>query len=77
MGSFARIIHYLELYLDRHPGDTSVLFCLATLYAREGRLAEARQSLLALLALEPDKNEAANLLEEVRLASAETMGVSS
>jgi tetratricopeptide (TPR) repeat protein len=70
MGSFAKIIHYLELYLDKHPGDTSVLFCLATLYARQGRLTDARESLLALLSLEPDKNEAADLLEEVRLASA-------
>ena len=76
MGSFAKIIHYLELYLDKHPGDTAVLFCLASLYARQGQLASARDSLLALLALEPDKNEAAELLEEVRLASfAETTGI--
>jgi tetratricopeptide (TPR) repeat protein len=76
MGTFSKIIHYLEVYLDRHPGDTSVLFCLATLYAREGRLAKAREVLLDVLALEPDKAEAACLLEEVRgsLAQAQLQG---
>jgi len=65
MGSFAKVIYYLEVYLDRHPGDTAVLFCLATLYAREGLLSKARQALLDVLALEPDKNEAAALLSAV------------
>ena len=71
MGTFSRIIHYLEVYLDKHPGDTSVLFCLATLYAREGRLARAREILLDVLALEPDKAEAAELLKEVHGSLAE------
>lgn len=66
MGTFSKIVHYLEVYLDRHPGDTSVLFCLATLYAREGQLDRARETLLNVLALEPDKPEAAELLEEVQ-----------
>ena len=65
MGTFGKIIQFLELYLDRHPGDTSVLFCLATLYAREGKLAQAHQSLMTVLALEPDKVEAQRLLDEV------------
>ena len=26
MGSFAEVIHYLEVYLDMHPGDISVMF---------------------------------------------------
>jgi tetratricopeptide (TPR) repeat protein len=65
MGTFAKVIHYLEVYLQRHPGDAAVLFCLATLYAREGQLETARQCLLSVLALEPDKQEAANLLQEV------------
>lgn len=65
MGTFGKIIRYLELYLDRHPGDTSVLFCLATLYARDGKLEQARQMLLTVLTLEPDKPEALNLLNEV------------
>jgi len=71
MGTFAKVIHYLEIYLDRHPGDTSVLFCLATLYAREGRLENARESILSVLALEPGKPEAKQLLREVRKQLAE------
>lgn len=66
MGTFAQVIHYLELYLNRHPGDASVLFCLATLYAREGQLERAEDCLLSVLALEPGKAEAARLLEQVR-----------
>ena len=66
MGTFAKVIHYLEVYLDRHPGDTSVLFCLAALYAREGRLEDARGCLLSVLALEPRQPEAEQLLREVR-----------
>ena len=66
MGTFAKVIQYLEVYLDRHPGDSAVLFCLAALYAREDRLEDARQCLLSVLALEPDKPEAAELLREVR-----------
>jgi len=66
MGSFAKVIHYLEMYLDRHPGDTSVQFCLATLYAREGKLELAEKTLLNVLVLEPDKPEARDLLHDVR-----------
>jgi cytochrome c-type biogenesis protein CcmH/NrfG len=66
MGTFGKIIHYLEIYLDRHPGDTSVLFCLATLYAREQRLADAQQALTTVLVLDPGKPQAVNLLAEVR-----------
>lgn len=70
MGSFEKIIHYLRTYLQRHPGDTSVLFCLATLYAREGRLDEAYEALLDVLALEPDKTDARKLLDDVESALA-------
>ena len=62
MGSFARIIHYLQLYLAGHPDDASVLFCLAALHAREGRLALAERDLRRVLSMEPDKKEAAELL---------------
>lgn len=65
MGTFWKIIHYLETYLDRHPGDTSVLFCLATLYARDGQHDKAREALLRVLALEPSKSEAAEMLHEL------------
>jgi hypothetical protein len=65
MGTFGKIIHFLEVYLDRHPGDTSVLFCLASLYVKEDDLRRARELLLDVLALEPGKPEAAELLHDV------------
>jgi len=65
MGSFAQVIHYLELYLDMHPGDGSVKFSLAALYVKEGRLAEAGTLLRDVLTLNPENVDAANLLEEV------------
>ena len=66
MGSFARVTGYLQAYLDRHPGDTSVLYCLATLQARDGRFGEAEAALETILSLEPENAEADGLLEEVR-----------
>ncbi|MBN2133948.1 MAG: tetratricopeptide repeat protein [Sedimentisphaerales bacterium] len=65
MGSFAKVIYYLEVYLQMHPGDTSVLFALAALYLKDSRPEQARNTLLNLLALEPTNRDAANLLEEV------------
>lgn len=65
MGSFAKVIHYLELYLNMHPGDTSVMFSLAALYMRDGRLEQSRKTLLDVLTLDPDNQDAADLLEEV------------
>jgi len=66
MGTFARVIHYLEVFLDMHPDDASVLFCLATLYARDGRLYEARDALVKVLSLDHDKKEATSLLARVQ-----------
>ncbi|MBN1796318.1 MAG: tetratricopeptide repeat protein [Sedimentisphaerales bacterium] len=65
MGSFAKVIHYLEVYLQMHPGDASVMFSLAALYMKDGRLEESRDFLRDILALEPENKEASNLLEEV------------
>jgi tetratricopeptide (TPR) repeat protein len=65
MGSFARVIYYLEVYLQMHPGDTSVMFALSALYLKDGRNEQAKDMLLDLLALEPTNQDAANLLEEV------------
>ncbi len=65
MGSFAKVIYYLETYLNIHPGDGSVLFCLAVLYMKEGRFEQSKKSLLDILALDPANQEAVNLLEEV------------
>jgi Flp pilus assembly protein TadD len=65
MASFARVIHYLEVYLEMHPGDTAVMFALAALYHKDGRAEDARNMLLSLLALEPGNRDAGSLLEEV------------
>jgi Flp pilus assembly protein TadD len=65
MGSFAKVIHYLQVYLNGHPADTSVMFCLAALYMKDGRLEESRQVLTGLVAMDPDNKDATNLLEEV------------
>lgn len=65
MGSFAEITHYLEVYLDMHPGDTSVMFPLASLYMKDGRFEKSKQVLLDLLALDENHKDAIDLLEEV------------
>lgn len=65
MGSFGKIIHYLEVYLESHPGDTAVMFALAALYMKDSRLPESRKILLDVLALTPANKDAADLLEEV------------
>jgi tetratricopeptide (TPR) repeat protein len=70
MGSFAVIIRYLEIYLAGHPRDVAVLFCLATLYARDGELHKARGVLRTILGLEPAKAEALDLLAQVEAALA-------
>ena len=65
MGSFEKIIHYLRIYLDMHPGNTSFMFALAALYMNDGRSDEAREILRNVLALEPEHKDATDLLEEV------------
>jgi tetratricopeptide (TPR) repeat protein len=65
MGSFEEIIRYLQVYLDMHPGDTSVMFALSALYMKDYRLTESRKILNDILALQPEHKDAANLLEEV------------
>lgn len=76
MGSFAKVIYYLQVYLDMHPGDLSVMFALSALYLKDGQTEQARDMLQNLLALEPTNQDAANLLEEVEhtLAGAGQVG---
>ena len=64
-GSFSKVIYYLELYLDIHPGDSAVKFSLAVLYLRDERFVEAKKVLMDILVLDPSNEEARNLLEEV------------
>jgi len=72
MGSFAKVIHYLELYLSMHPGDTSVMFSLAALYLKDNQFEQSRKILLDVLTLDPANKDAANLLEEVEHSLAKT-----
>jgi len=65
MGSFSRVIYYLEIYLDSHKGDTSVMFCLAALYTKDDKFEQSKKMLSGIMALEPDNEDAACLLEEV------------
>jgi tetratricopeptide (TPR) repeat protein len=65
MGSFAKVIYYLQVYLQMHPGDTSVMFALSALFLKDGQTGQAKDMLQDLLALEPMNQDAANLLEEV------------
>jgi tetratricopeptide (TPR) repeat protein len=65
MGSFAKVIHYLELYLEMHPHDRSVMFSLAALYVKEGCFEQSRKILLDILTSDSGNKDAINLLEEV------------
>lgn len=65
MGSFEKVTHYLELYLDMHPGDISVMYPLAALYMKDGKIENSRDMLKDILVLDPENVDAANLLEEV------------
>ncbi|MEK7992420.1 MAG: tetratricopeptide repeat protein [Planctomycetota bacterium] len=72
MGSFAKVTHYLEVYLDMHPGDVSVMFPLAALYMKDGRFEDSKRVLQDLLALDKNHKDAADLLEEVEHGLAQT-----
>ena len=65
MGAFSKIMHYMEVYLDMRPGDTAIMFCLATLYMNDGQFSKAKKVLSNVLILDPANRNAANLLEEV------------
>ena len=65
MGSFSKVIYYLQVYLDEHPGDMTVMFCLATLQLKDNQPHKAKELLLNILALDSNNTDAVNLLEEV------------
>jgi len=70
MGSFEKVTYFLEVYLRMHPGDNAVMFCLATLYVKDGRLNSARGMLIDVLDADGENADAAALLEEVEHALA-------
>ncbi|MHC5083179.1 MAG: tetratricopeptide repeat protein [Planctomycetota bacterium] len=65
MGSFGRVIDYLKHYLEKHPADVSVMFCLATLYVKDRQLPQSHQLLADIMLLDPDNSDARDLAEEV------------
>ena len=73
MGSFAKIIHYLEVYLDMHPNDSTVMFTLATLYIKEDQFEKSKKMLLKIREISPDNEDAESLLEEVEQNLARTI----
>jgi tetratricopeptide (TPR) repeat protein len=77
MGSFEKVTYYLKSYLNMHPGDISVMYPLAALYMRDGRLEESKLFLRNILALDDKHKDAISLLEEVehKLACEQQTGV--
>lgn len=65
MKSFSKVIHYLQVYLEMHPDDTAVMFCLATLYLKDGDAMMSRNILKRITDTDPSNEEALDLLEEV------------
>jgi tetratricopeptide (TPR) repeat protein len=63
--SFGKVIYYLEQYLKMHPGDVSVMFCLAALHMKDGEVEQSRKLLEDILSLDPANKDAAGLLEEL------------
>ncbi len=78
MGSFEKVTYYLETYLNMHPGDVSVMYPLAALYMKDGKLEDSRKVLLDILTLDRNHKDAANLLEEVEhnIAQVKQAGIS-
>ncbi|MBN2183268.1 MAG: hypothetical protein JW715_15260 [Sedimentisphaerales bacterium] len=65
MGSFEKVTYYLETYLNMHPGDVSVMYPLAALYMKDGKLEDSKKMLLDILSLDRNHRDAAYLLEEL------------
>jgi tetratricopeptide (TPR) repeat protein len=65
MKSFGKVIEYLKVYLQSHPDDAPVMFCLATLYVKDCRPKSAHELLTRITELDPDNKDAENLLEDV------------
>ncbi len=65
METFAKVIYYLDVYLQMHPDDESVLFSLAAINMKESRFGQSKKLLQRILVLDSDNKDAADLLEEV------------
>ncbi len=65
MRTFEKMTGYLESYLQMHPRDTSVMSCLASLYIRDNKFAQAKKILTETIRIAPNNDIAIDLLEEV------------
>ena len=65
IGSFSKVGYCLKVYLQIHPSDTAIMFCLASLHVKDGQFNEAKKVLSDALILDPTYSDAGNLLEEV------------
>lgn len=68
-GDLAVAAKFLDALLQKHPGDTPLLLCQAEIQAARGDAGAARQTLLGILALEPQNAQAAQLLAELKKAA--------
>lgn len=73
--NFGKVIYYLQVYLEMHPGDISVMFSLAALYMKDSQMEKSKELLDNILVFQPDNTDAANLLEEVEHMMAKTCNV--
>lgn len=65
LGVFSEVEHYLNAYLKNHHNDKAVMFSLAALYVNDGRVGEAKEILLNILALDSAFTDAIDLLEKI------------
>jgi tetratricopeptide (TPR) repeat protein len=65
LGSHDRVQGYLNTYLERHPGETSVMCCLAVLHMNNYQYVQAQTLMRDALALEPDNIMALGLLDKI------------
>ena len=65
LGKFSCVTEYMEDYLVRHPDDTSIMYCLITLYLRSELFCKARDMLTDYLVLEPSNENATTIFREL------------
>ena len=71
MDSMELTHRYLTMYLEIHPGEISVMCCLAMLHMKHHRYVQAQALIMDALALEPAHVKARNLLDEINRSLAE------
>jgi tetratricopeptide (TPR) repeat protein len=65
LGDFAPAKGFIDLRLQKHPGDTLALLCQAEMQSASGDAAAARQTLLTVQALDPANAQARQMLAQL------------